>query len=556
MKNNLLGAAGLAFLMILGITGCQKGDLLDNPNVASTNSTVPPSLILNRITNEIYNGGGVLDGVAGSQNEGPWNQIMRWNQFFVSNYAYYWGPNFYTWSNTATMGSVLKYVELLEGQAQKQYAGSTSNVYNALCKFFRAYLFIWYSERVGDIPMSQAGNTSILQPKYDSQHDVYKNCLALLDTANTMMSSLVTPTTTGTLVDATGDIYGLTYLQWQKVINTYKLRVLISLSKRATDNADLNIPSQFANIVSNPSKYPIMTGNADNMIYKYLGSPSRDNYPLYPNYTPYINYSAMCGTLMNLLVANQDPRIFIAATPAPSLIKGGKSYTDFTAYTGADIDLTQSVLLANSNAGLYSYNNYIRYYGTAGGANISGSTCEPYIILGYPEMCFNIAEAANRGWIPGTSGSTWYTNGMMASMGWYGLKDGATVTVGMPIISPSGNNFSNVLGPVTVSVSNFLAQPGVVYAGDNAGGLTQILQQKYVAFWQNSGYEAYYNWRRTGIPAFQQGGTGIGTSNSMIPIRWQYPNDEAVANTANYNTALTGQYGGADDVTKPMWLIK
>lgn len=558
MKRNILGYIVLAAAFAVGLAGCQKGDLLDNPNVASTNSTVPPTLLLNRITNEIYNGGGVLDGVPGNQSEGPWDQVMRWNQFFVSNYSYYWGPNAYTWSNTATMGSVLKYVELLEGQASKQF-GNTSNVYSSLCKFFRAYLFIWYSQRVGDIPMSQAGSTTNLTPKYDVQHDVYKNCLALLDTANTMMGALITtPAVGGTKVDANGDIFGLTYLQWQKVINTYKLRVLISLSKRVSDPtaADLNIATQFANIVTDPTKYPIMTSNADNMIYNYLSSPSRDNYPLFPNYTPYINYSAMCGTLESLLTANQDPRTFIYSTPAPSLVKGGTSYTSWAAYTGADIDLTQSVLLANDNAGLYSYNNYLRYYGTATGPNVSGSTCEPYIVIGYPELCFNIAEAANRGWIPGTSGSGWYLNGINASLAWYGLTDGAQVTVGMPIISPTGNNFSNVLGPVTVSVSNFLAQPGVVYAGDNATGLTQILQQKYVAFWQNSGYEAYYNWRRTGVPTFQQGGVGIGTSNNMIPIRWQYPNDEAIANTVNYNAALTSQYGGVDDVTKPMWLIK
>jgi hypothetical protein len=555
MKKYTIASILLAAVIAAGLSGCQKGDLLDNPNAASTNSTVPPTLLLNRITNEIYWGGGVLDHVPGNQNEGPWNQVMRWNQFFLSNYAYYWGPNAYTWSNTATMGSVLKYVELLEGQASKQYGNST-NVYNTLCKFFRAYLFIWYSQRVGDIPMAQAGNLSILKPKYDSQHDVYKNCLALLDTANTMMAALVNSSTSGTKVDGTGDIFGLTYLQWQKVINTYKLRVLISLSKRATDNADLNIPSQFAGIVNNPTKYPIMTGNSDNLIYKYLSSPSINNYPLFPNYTPYINYSAMCGTLENLLVTTQDPRTFIYSTPAPSLIAGGKSYTSWSAYAGADMNLTQSVLLANSNSGLYSYNNYLRYYGTASGPNVSGSTCEPYIVVGYPEMCFNIAEAANRGWISGTSGANWYLNGIKASLAMYGLSDGATVTVGMPIISPSGNNYTNVLGPVTINVTNFLAQPSITYAGDNATGLTQILQQKYVAFWQNSGYEAFYNWRRTGVPTFQQGGVGIGTGNNMIPIRWQYPNDESIANTANYNAALTSQYGGADDVTKAMWLIK
>src|SRR5437016_3559620 len=83
--------------------------------------------------------------------------------------------------------------------------------------------------------------TGNLTPAYNSQHDVYKSCLAMLDTANTLIANLIAaqPGLSGTKVDAAGDIFGLTYQQWRKVINTYKLRILISLSKRADDNADL-----------------------------------------------------------------------------------------------------------------------------------------------------------------------------------------------------------------------------------------------------------------------------------------------------------------------------
>jgi hypothetical protein len=82
--------------------------------------------------------------------------------------------------------------------------------------------------------MTQAGVSGIETPTYNLQHDVYQNCLALLDTANTLMAALVASPTGGPSATVTGDIYGLTYLQWQKVINTYKLRVLISLSRRAS----------------------------------------------------------------------------------------------------------------------------------------------------------------------------------------------------------------------------------------------------------------------------------------------------------------------------------
>ena len=81
----------------------------------------------------------------------------------------------------------------------------------------------------------------------------------------------------------------------------------------------------------------------------------------------------------------------------------------------------------------------------------------------------------------------------------------------------------------------------------NANGLNQILTQKYLALFQNSGQEAYFNYRRTGIPAFH---AGPGTGNSgIIPKRWLYPSSESFYNEANLKTALARQFGSAvDDV--------
>jgi hypothetical protein len=314
MKKIIISSVLFLGLVSAGLVGCQKGNLLSNPNEASSSSLVPVSLIFNRLANEIYQGGGVLDGVSGAQQEGPWSQIMRWNQFNISLYSYYWGSNTYNWSNTATMYSVLKYVNLMEAQLPGQF-GTTPNPYSALAYFLKAYQFIWYTQRVGDIPMAQAGVSTISTPSYNLQHDVYQNCLALLDTANTLMGALVASPTGGPSATVTGDIYGLTYLQWQKVINTYKLRVLISLSRRATDNPDLNIPTQFANIINNPTKYPIMSGISDNLAYHY--NAVYNKYPISPNYTPYDFYESMCNTFLNITTANQDPRTLSPLLPLP-----------------------------------------------------------------------------------------------------------------------------------------------------------------------------------------------------------------------------------------------
>jgi hypothetical protein len=525
-KNILAGM----LIVLIGASSCQKGDLLSNPNVAPETSTVPVSLLLNHITSNLMR-----------EEEPIISTVYRYNQNIVSNYAYYFGANAYNWSNTNHTYDMIRYCNKLEEQALKQYNNST-NVYFALSKFFKAYAYIWLTQRVGDIPMSQAGDVTNLTPSYDSQHDVYKRSLALLDTANLLIGNLINGANPGTnKVDAAGDIFGLNYLQWRKVINTYKLRVLISLSKRADDNADLNIKSQFQAIVSDPVTYPVMTANSDNMVYKYttitLYPPNRSGY------APYNNCENISQTFLNVTAAYSDPRTYILAIPAVAQLAGGKTVSDFTAYVGEDISKSQGLMSNFSADGKYSSLSYNRYMSSASGAN-----AEPYILLGYPELCFNIAEAAFRGWITGQTASDWYLKGINASMAIYGLSQGQTVTIG----NVDGTKPSQ--GTATVDINAFLANPNVAYA--DATGLTQILTQKYVAFFMNSGYESYYNWRRTGVPAFSQGGVGIGTPTNQIPLRWQYPQDEITYNNAHYTAAVSSQFGGTDDVNAVMWLIK
>ena len=531
----------IASVAVTTFTGCKKDGLENNPNIANSASTIPVSLILNNITSTLIKNSNVV-----SNSEEAWSNVQRLNQYYVANYSYYWGTNFYNWSNSDHQYELLKNAIKLEEQAQKQF-GNTSNVYFGVSKFIRAYAAVWLSQRVGDIPMSEAGDPNNLTPKFDTQKDVYKSALKLLDDANAIFTSKISAANSAAKLDAAGDIFGLTNFQWQKLINTYKLRLLISLSKRATDNADLNIPAQFAAIVNNPAQYPIMTGNADNL--KYVYNAATNQYPIIRvGNVSYNNYTNICKTYLDITTANQDPRTYIAATPAPIQIKSiatgglGKTISDFTAYVGADINTSQAAMLTDATSGKYSYGNYLRYYTSASGAN-----CEPYVLIGYSEMCFNIAEGINRGWATG-SAAAWYNNGIAASLGLYGLTNGQTLTI--------GDLTGAVLGTVTINTTQFLSNPNVVYAGDNATGLAQILKQKYVAMFNNSSSEAYYNWRRTGIPAFSQGGVGIGTPTNAIPRRWQYPQLEISYNGTNYQSAIQSQYAGADDVTKDTWLTK
>ena len=157
-------------------------------------------------------------------------------------------------------------------------------------------------------------------------------------------------------------------------------------------------------------------------------------------------------------------------------------------------------------------------------SRLAKAITEVKLRISFCQLCFNIAEAIHRGWVTGDAGD-WYEKGITASMNFYGITD----------------------------VAAYLAQPEVAYKGGNANGLEQILTQKYLAFFQNSGWEAFYNQRRTGVPTFHVGpGTGNG---DRIPKRFQYPASERTTNATNYDAAVNGQYGD-DDINAEMWLIK
>src|SRR5690606_8048201 len=220
------------------------------------------------------------------------------SQFYVSlnggalnEITYEFGRNALSEYNT------LRNVEKLRFEAERQDA---PEYYLGLVKFFRAYLFVQATQKVGDIPYSEAlkADENILTPKYDSQRDIYIDVLKELDEANDLIPA------TGTI---TGDIiFGGSLLKWKKLVNTFRLRVLMSLSLK-TGDSELDVINQFRMIVEDPEKYPIMTSNADNCEFKYYNATGAYHYWYV---APEANNFRMCTTLGDVLKENRDPRLF------------------------------------------------------------------------------------------------------------------------------------------------------------------------------------------------------------------------------------------------------
>jgi hypothetical protein len=494
MKNIVI----LFVLLVLSFTSCRKfEDLEKNPNKPGD---VPPSLIM---TNLLYEFTYL-----------PWSDVQRWNQFWCSNYAYY-DDQEYDWTTTNFNYSQLNNVNRMIAEAER-LGLPENNAYSALGKFLKAYFFVDMSMRVGDVPLTEALlGLENLTPKYDSQKEVFKQALAWLEEANNGLQALIDVNDNS----LSGDfMMGNDLSRWQKVVNSYKLRLLITLSKKESDS-ELNIKQLFNDVISNPSKYPLLTSLDDNLLFTF--NSSTDKYPLNPdNYGFTATRNNMSATYLNTLVELHDPRTFIVAEPAPKKLESGLTPEDYEAYVGANSGESLDDMSTKMLNGEYSAINKEKYYGTYEG--------EPCIQIGYIEQCLNIAEAINRGWISGNA-EEYYINGIQASWAFHGAD-------------------------VASDWDEYYAQDVVKYKGNSNDGLRQILIQKYLGFFQNSGWEAYYNYRRTGIPEFL---TGPGTANSgRIAKRWQYPSSERTTNSDNYLSTLQTQFGSeVDDINVDMWVV-
>ncbi len=607
----------LIVLSISFLDACKNFDsLVKNPNLPTS---VPPSTILLGVL-EHMNNENAWSGKQGSQSAA---------QFYVSTYDYY-GTNNYDQSpftkntNNFEYVTVIQNIEQMKIEARKG-ASTDLNPYSAIGKFLNAYYYYLMTQKFGDIPLSQALKADAnISPVYDTQKDVFIQILKLLEESNTDFSNLIegNPKCIGAYCNSlSGDIYlGNSLSAWQKVVNSFALRVLISLSKKEND-PDLNVKQKFSAIISNPLKYPIMVDLSDNVQFTFIAA-----YNPYPKNPTSLGRDGtrenVASAYLDLTTSLNDPRTFIAATPAPNqlsdsiyqVISGGsttalaftrpshhykagqtvsikkitptgynidnaiilstpsdstftysvsgglqdvnyktvnkvniaigsaeKSYTDITAYIGAPAGLSMGDLGSRAQGGEYSYINALRY-----SADFGGSKAEPAIIIGFPEQCFNIAEGINRGWAVGDAASYYYA-GIKASMNFLGITEGSSIKIG-------NLNGTKTYGLISnISVASYLSQPLIQYKTGTAG-LIQILQQKYIAFWQNSNWEAFFNQRRTGVPIYS---TGPGTGNGgKVALRWQYPVGEASSNKANYDAAVQRQYGGKDDLNGIMWILQ
>jgi hypothetical protein len=255
-----------------------------------------------------------------------------------------------------------------------------------------------------------------------------------------------------------------------------------------------------------------MASSADNGQIVFNSSVVSNYYPT-SGYLSLATAVSMEEGFVDTLKAFSDPRLFSFAEPIT-----GQAPNIFANYAGVNAGLT----VADQQSASANASRINRRF-----VDITKPINEPLILVGYPEQEFLIAEAITRGWITGAgTAAQHYINGITASMKFYGISN--------------------------ADIATYLAGPNVVF--NPAKAIQMIIIQKYIALFMHSGWEAFYEQRRTGIPKLN---VGPGTYNSgKVPKRWLYPQSEFDYNNSNVAAAVTRQYSGTDDVNGVMWILQ
>lgn len=404
-------------------------------------------------------------------------------------------------------------------------ADGYKNAYTALGKFVKAWKYFDLTMRVGDVPYSEAlkGETNIIAPKYDTQKQVIAGILNDLDEADKLFAA-------GTKFD--GDpIYGGDITKWRKMVNTFELYVLLNLYKK-TGEADLKVVDRFKEIVASR---PVFQSNADNFQLVYSDKAGQ-RYPFYKLGNPSVIYPMMSEVVVGKLKNLDDRRLFYYANPSPVAVAAGKAINDWTAYKGTDPSMIYSSITTIFGTKDYSPLNS-RY------TELPGS--EPVWLMSYSQLKFMLAEATIRGWISGTTASTYYTDGIKAAMQFTAAN------------TPDNSLYHHNMKITDDYINTYVASDKVKLTGTTEQQIEQILTQNYLGSFLQAPYLMFFENRRTNYPAFPiNPASNSNIPANKMPVRWLYPQKELDYNTVNVKDAINTQFGGNDDVNQPLWILK
>ena len=371
------------------------------------------------------------------------------------------------------------------------HVGSGSNANQiAVARILKAYYFYHITNRWGDIPYTEAlKQGENLTPKFDRQQDIFNDLFKELKEAAAQFDG-------GAPVS--GDIFlNGDANRWKKFANSLRLIMALRLSKADAAKGK-------AEFIAAKNDGVIMT-DAETFKYNHLAETANQN-EWYARYLTRFDY-AISKPFLDYLKTVNDPRIPVYAD---------KPRDGNAEYVGMPYGLAVTSGIANTSVSFI-------------GAKLRAQNAPSYIISA-AHVLFTLAEGEKRGWNAAgapneVAAAQFYNEGIKASMQQYGVYTDAAFAA-------------------------YIAQPEVAYTAADA--IRKISYQRWIALYLN-GYEAWFEWRRTGFPTLTPGPSPLSV-DAQIPRRQAYSTQERDLNLTNYNAVVAAQ--GPDQVNTRIWIDK
>ena len=417
-------------------------------------------------------------------------------------------------------------------------------------QILQAFMFELLTDIYGDIPFSDAlkGREGVVQPKYDPQKDIYEGILKMIDEAVATLKS------SSDAIDSEQDLlYEGSKEGWIRLANSIKVRMLVRSYEAfgGSKKADLETASKSLLINSNEWNANMAYVGSNDDDSWYYGRTGDDNE---------LTRRKPSITFIKMLQDNDDPRLLAWISPAttpwsdtiasgvefrPTIVKdyygneftvnirniesaeNPDIYTDFPIndiYVGAPLMANSAIKVIWGDESGDAYDNWKM---SDWNPNIFLQRSHPLFpatLMEASEVMFNLAEAAQRGWISGDA-SDYYEKGIRFNMERWEIGD--------------------------VDIVKYITANAL--PGDQTGALKAIYTEKWKSLFIQ-GPQAWFDYRRTNCPTL--GVVANNLNSYAFPLRWRYPTYEADNNTENVDEAVNSSLGGKDTQDAKMWILQ
>ena len=491
MKKQTLFLLGTV-LIVITFGSCSKELQKVNTNPNNLEKPDATTLLSNTIVSEFYSNANIA-----------WGLGNGYSQYMSYSSAYYNQPTRYL-----PVSNEPYWIAMYEAarDANTLYGlGKTQNnpLLQAASLTLRSYAFAQLTELWGDIPFSQAlqGDAGIYTPQYDAQQTVYTDAAAGIILSLRRADSLLKANPNGLIG---GDVlFNSNTASWRRFINALRLRYLLRVSSKMSVGAEMQSIVADAALMQNASQSAALA----------LPTTTPYNFVSLTERSGDFAVKFLNSTLYNAFASTGDTARISTLIAVHTGVAAGAPFS-FSNYGGlplvADASSSQTNLSSNFNASFTSGTN----------KNVLKAR-----VITYAEQEFILAEGALKGYITDMA-KTHYNNGVTGAYTEFGID--------------------------ATTASNYLSHSGVAFDNSStAASMNQIITQKWMAN-INNGFEGWIEYRRTGIPTFQDGGS-LNLNNGKIPSRFLYPTTEKTINSTNYNTELQKMTGKEITTYKAWW---